>query len=41
VIANVAAVCPNHHREAHHGDQANLIRAHLLQVVASHRRTAV
>jgi predicted HNH restriction endonuclease len=34
VITNVAALCPNHHREAHHGSQAELIRAHLLEVAA-------
>lgn len=34
VITNVAAVCANHHREAHHGAQAELIRARLLEVAA-------
>lgn len=35
VITNVAAVCANHHREAHHGAQAELIRDYLLKVVTS------
>lgn len=34
VITNVAAVCPNHHREAHYGAQSELIRDYLLRVVA-------
>ena len=34
VISNGAAVCPNHHREAHHGANATLIRDHLLEVAA-------
>ncbi len=29
VIANVAALCPNHHREAHHGVNAEVIRGKL------------
>jgi hypothetical protein len=33
-VANVAAVCPNHHREAHYGTSAPVIRDFLL-VVAS------
>ena len=28
---NVAAVCPNHHREAHHGSRAKMIRVRLLR----------
>jgi 5-methylcytosine-specific restriction enzyme A len=28
---NVAAICPNHHREAHHGSKAAVIRKTLLQ----------
>lgn len=35
---NVAAVCPNHHREAHHGARASVIRAALLQKLAKLRR---
>ena len=34
MISNGAAVCPNHHREAHHGAKAALIRDHLLEVAA-------
>lgn len=34
VISNGAAVCSNHHREAHHGAKAALIRDHLLEVAA-------
>jgi 5-methylcytosine-specific restriction protein A len=34
VISNGAAVCPNHHREAHHGAKAALIRDHLLETAA-------
>lgn len=33
-VANVAALCPNHHREAHHGEQRDSIRNQLLAVVA-------
>jgi hypothetical protein len=40
VITNVAAVCANHHREAHHGVQADLIRDHLLKVAASSKKAA-
>jgi 5-methylcytosine-specific restriction protein A len=35
IITNVAAVCANHHREAHFGAQAELIRNHLLEVALS------
>ena len=38
VITNVAALCANHHREAHHGVRAELIRAHLLAVAASSKK---
>jgi 5-methylcytosine-specific restriction protein A len=38
VISNGAAVCPNHHREAHHGAKAALIRDHLLEVAASGKK---
>jgi 5-methylcytosine-specific restriction enzyme A len=34
MISNAAAVCPNHHREAHHGAKAALIRDNLLEVAA-------
>lgn len=34
VLENVAAVCPNHHREAHHGAGAEQIRQFLLEVAA-------
>lgn len=30
IISNVAALCPNHHREAHHGQNRNDIRENLL-----------
>lgn len=35
-VSNVAAVCPNHHREAHHGASAPVIREYLLDVARSH-----
>lgn len=35
VITNVAALCANHHREAHHGVRAELIRTRLLAAAAS------
>jgi hypothetical protein len=35
VVSNVAALCPNHHREAHHGAKADLIKAHLHRVASS------
>jgi HNH endonuclease len=38
VITNVAALCANHHREAHHGVRTELIRDHLLAVVASSKK---
>lgn len=31
-VANVAALCPNHHREAHHGERRETIRNALLRV---------
>jgi len=34
-VANVAAVCANHHREAHHGVSAGAIRERLLAVAAN------
>lgn len=34
VVENVAAVCANHHREAHYGTSAALIREHLLGAAA-------
>lgn len=34
ILANVAAVCPNHHREAHHGARSAHIRDHLLEVAS-------
>jgi 5-methylcytosine-specific restriction enzyme A len=39
IITNVAAVCANHHREAHYGAQAELIRVHLLKVASSTKST--
>lgn len=33
VVSNVAALCPNHHREAHHGAKASLIAAYLLEKI--------
>jgi 5-methylcytosine-specific restriction enzyme A len=38
MTSNVAAICANHHREAHYGAQAGLIRDHLLQVASSGSR---
>lgn len=38
IITNVAALCANHHREAHHGVRADLIRSHLLIVAASSKK---
>lgn len=32
---NVVAICPNHHREAHHGQQKADMRQLLIQRVAS------
>lgn len=32
-IKNVAALCPNHHREAHHGEQSKAIRDELLKML--------
>ena len=40
VITNVAALCANHHREAHHGVRAELIRSHLLALAASNKDAA-
>jgi len=34
-VGNVAAVCPNHHREAHHGAGADVIRDFLLEVASA------
>ena len=36
LISNVAALCPNHHREAHHGKNKDGIRETLLQKLKSH-----
>lgn len=33
-VSNVVALCPNHHREAHHGFERQTIRAALLRTVA-------
>jgi 5-methylcytosine-specific restriction enzyme A len=33
-VTNVAALCPNHHREAHYGAAAHVIRAYLLAVAS-------
>lgn len=32
---NVAALCPNHHREAHHGEHRDAIRARLLAMLSA------
>jgi 5-methylcytosine-specific restriction enzyme A len=40
VITNVAALCANHHREAHHGVRAKLIRDNLLALTASYKKAA-
>ena len=32
-VTNVVALCPNHHREAHYGRDAEVIRKHLLRVL--------
>lgn len=37
--SNVVALCPNDHREAHHGERRDAIRAHLLELLAAPRRT--
>ena len=31
---NAAALCPNHHREAHHGERRNDIRSNLLAMLS-------
>lgn len=33
-VCNVVALCPNHHREAHYGSNAEAIREHLLSVLS-------
>lgn len=33
-IYNVAAICPNHHREAHYGQNADVIRDKLLKRIS-------
>ncbi len=35
-IYNVAAICPNHHREAHYGDGADLIRETLTKLLSKY-----
>ena len=40
-VFNVAAICPNHHREAHHGTSAPVIREYLLKVAGGDRRGVV
>jgi 5-methylcytosine-specific restriction protein A len=35
---NVAALCPNDHREAHFGERSEAIRRDLLQLLAAYRR---
>ncbi len=37
-ITNVAAICPNHHREAHHGKQRDSIRDKLLTKLKAAKR---
>ena len=39
VIENVAAICPNHHREAHHGAARKTIQRELLKRVRQQRMT--
>lgn len=34
-VSNVAAVCPNHHREAHHGENRSEIKRELLERLAT------
>lgn len=41
VATNVSAVCPNHHREAHYGASAPVIRDFLLSVAGKMKRSAV
>lgn len=41
VLSNVAALCPNHHREAHFGSSAPVIREFLLAVASKPSRRAV
>jgi 5-methylcytosine-specific restriction protein A len=36
-VSNVVAICPNDHREAHHGKMATNIRARLLDVIGKRR----
>lgn len=36
-IYNVAAVCPNHHREAHYGENADIIRETLIKRINTHK----
>lgn len=38
-VQNVAALCPNHHREAHHGERRNAIREQLLLMLQEMYRT--
>lgn len=40
VITNVAAVCANHHREAHYGVRTALIRDQLLDIASSSKKAA-
>lgn len=40
-VSNVAAVCANHHREAHYGECANQIRDQLLEIVSLKLRKMV
>ncbi|MBI5908921.1 MAG: HNH endonuclease [Betaproteobacteria bacterium] len=32
-VSNVVALCPNHHRETHHGREAGAIRIRLLELL--------
>lgn len=36
--ANVIALCPNHHREAHYGAEAEIFRVRLVEIVSDKRR---
>ena len=40
-VKNAAAVCPNHHREAHYGASAAVIRDFLLEVASGKLRRGV
>jgi 5-methylcytosine-specific restriction protein A len=37
IVTNVAALCPNHHREAHHGNNRDEMRRQLMERLRSYR----